>query len=149
VLTTVNLAHVAENSSWALAAALGVAAMLALIPRCEPARKRSMLLWCMAGVLYVGFMLLFDIPTYWARHVTDEIVGRHFMTFAQGLADVSHRRVVSYRWADWQSEIVWMTLYFSVAVWLSISLVNARIPVLHLRASQGRRPLPVRGGVQI
>jgi hypothetical protein len=123
--------------------------MLTLIPRCELARRRSMLLWCAAGVLYVAFMVLFDIPTYWARHVADEVVGRHYLTFAQGLADVSHRRVVSYRWADWQGEIVWMTLYFSVAVWLSISLVNARIPVLQVRAQKGARAVPVRGRVQI
>jgi hypothetical protein len=149
VLTTVNLAHVAENSSWALAAALAIAAILTLIPRCEPARKRSMLLWCMAGTLYVGFMVLFDIPTYWARHVADEVVGRSYLTFAQGLADVSSRRVVSYRWSDWQSEIVWMTLYFSVAVWLSISVVNARIPVLQGREARRPRVAPVRGRVQI
>jgi hypothetical protein len=41
--------------------------------------------------------------------------------------------VVSYRWEDWKTEIVWMTLYFSVAVWFSISLINARVPVMRMR----------------
>jgi diacylglycerol kinase (ATP) len=40
------------------------------------------------------------------------------------VADVSSRWVVSHRWQDWQGEVVWMTLYFSVAVWLSIGSVQ-------------------------
>jgi hypothetical protein len=42
--------------------------------------------------------------------------------------DVATRWVVSYRWADWKSEVTWMSLYFSVGVWVSISLtyVSAR-----------------------
>jgi len=42
--------------------------------------------------------------------------------------DVSGRWVVSHRWEDWKSEVAWMTLYFSVAVWLSIALVHAPLP---------------------
>lgn len=130
VLTTTNLAHVAENSTWALSAALVVVAMLVILPRCELPRRRVLFAWCVAGMVYVAFMALFDVPTYWARHVADEALGRHYMTLAQGLADVSQRRVVSYRWEDWRTEVVWMTLYFSVAVWFSISLINVRIPVM-------------------
>jgi len=47
---------------------------------------------------------------------------------AQGVLDVSGRWVVSHRWEDWKSEVAWMTLYFSVAVWLSIALVHAPLP---------------------
>jgi hypothetical protein len=36
--------------------------------------------------------------------------------------------VVSHRREDWKSEVAWMTLYFSVAVWLSIALVHAPLP---------------------
>lgn len=132
VLTTVNLGHVAENSTWALSALLVTTAMLTILPHCAAPRRRVLLAWCVAGLAYVAFMVLFDVPTYWARHVADETLGRQYMTLAQGLADVSHRRVVSYRWEDWRTEVVWMTLYFSVAVWLSISLVNARVPVTRL-----------------
>ena len=39
--------------------------------------------------------------------------------------DTFERRVVSYEWKDWKSEVIWMSLYFSVAVWLSISLIHA------------------------
>lgn len=133
VLTTTNLSHVAENSTWGISAALVIAAMLAIIPRCEAPRRRVMFVWCAAGTAYVAFMFLFDVPTYWARHVADVAAGRHYLTVAQGLADVSQRWAVSYRWEDWKTEVVWMTLYFSVAVWFSISLINARLPVMRIR----------------
>jgi hypothetical protein len=63
------------------------------------------------------------------RHVADQAANRHYLSIAQGLADVSHRRVVSFRWEDWKSEVVWMTLYFSIGVWFSISLTQPRVPV--------------------
>ena len=44
---------------------------------------------------------------------------------AAGLADASQRWVVSHRWQDWKSEVLWMSLYFSAAVWLSISFIHA------------------------
>ena len=52
-----------------------------------------------------------------------------------GVADVSSRWHVSHDWAHWRSEVVWMTLYFSVAVWISIGLAHVRLP---LRADRPR-----------
>lgn len=129
VLTTSNVGHVAENSLWALSAVLGIVAIAAILPYVSSHRRRVLIAWCVAGVLYVAFMFLVDVPMYWARHLADEASGRHYMTLMEGLADVSQRRVVSYRWSDWQSEVVWMSTYFSIAVWLSISLIHARVPV--------------------
>jgi len=148
VLTTTNLGHVFENSTWGICAALVVIALLAILPRCA-APRRKLLFLCIAGATYVAFMFVFDVPTYWARHLADQAHGRHYLTLAQGLAEVSHRRVVSYRWEDWRSEIVWMTLYFSVAVWFSISLVHARVPAMRSTAVVPPRPFPVRGRAQI
>jgi hypothetical protein len=128
VLTTSNLGHIFENSLWGVSGALGVAAIVSIIPRCVAERRPAMVAWCVAGALYVAFMFRFDVPTYAARWTANQAAGKHYLTIAQGLADVSHRRVVSYRWDDWKTEVVWMSLYFSAAVWISISLVQARIP---------------------
>jgi hypothetical protein len=51
--------------------------------------------------------------------------------------------VVSYRWEDWKSEIPWMTLYFSVAVWISIALVHVPASGPYSRAGTPRRSHPV------
>lgn len=126
VLTTNNLGHVAENSLWGVSAALVLGVIALNIPRFPAVRRRMLIAWCAAGVLYVAYMFLVDVPMYWSRWLADQARGRHYLSVAQGLIDVAHRRMVSYRWDDWKSEVVWMSLYFSVAVWISISLISAR-----------------------
>jgi|KBSSwiStaDraftv2_1062776.scaffolds.fasta_scaffold00578_6 hypothetical protein len=137
VLTTSNLGHVAENSLWATAAVLIVAAMISVLPHYTGQRRWVLFGWCLAGLTYVAFMFLIDVPTYWMRHLADEAANRHYFSIAQGLADVAQRRVVSYRWEDWKSEVVWMTLYFSLGVWFSISLTQPRVQVV--RSADSRR----------
>lgn len=128
VLTTSNLGHVVEESIWGLCAALMVVSLLALWPRCAPNQRPLLATWCVAGVVYVAFMFLVDVPMYWSRWLADEASGRGYLSLAQGLADVSGRWTVSHQWEDWKSEVIWMSLYFSLAVWLSIALVHAPVP---------------------
>lgn len=125
VLTTSNFGHVLEESIWGLCAAGVALSLLVVRPRC-PAALRPLLLLCSAvGLGYVAFMFSVDVPMYWARWVADEAAGRHYFSVAQGIIDASTRWVVSHRWEDWKSEVTWMTLYFSLAVWLSIGVVHA------------------------
>ena len=128
VLTTSNIGHVAEESIWGLSAALWVTSAVTLWPRCSARLRPLLAAWCIAGVAYVAFMFLVDVPMYWSRWLADEASGRHYLSIAQGLLDVSGRWVVSVRWDDWKSEVAWMSLYFSVAVWLSIALIHAPVP---------------------
>jgi len=102
-----------------------VASVVALYPRCSTNGRSMLAACCVAGVAYVAFMFAVDVPMYWSRWLADEAAGRHYMSIPQGVLDVAARRVVSYRWVDWKSEIAWMSLYFSVAVWFSISLIHA------------------------
>jgi hypothetical protein len=143
VLTTSNLGHVAEESIWSLTATLMVASVVATWSRCRATRHPVLVVCCVAGAAYVAFMLLVDVPMYWSRWVADESSGRHYMSIVQGVHDVAGRWVVSHRWDDWKSEVVWMTLYFSVAVWASIGLIHA--PMLResqpRKRSDGRAPL--------
>lgn len=132
VLTTSNLGHVMEESLWGLSAAMLVASFLFLWPRSDPAHRPFLALASACGLGYVVYMFAVDVPMYWARWVHDEWRGHQYLDFAQGLADVSGRWVVSLHWTDWESEVVWMSLYFSVAVWLSIGLMHAS-PTLSTR----------------
>lgn len=125
VLTTSNLGHVMEESLWGLGAALLVASLVAICPRCAPKQRPLLALWCVAGVLYVVFMFLVDVPMYWWRWMADEAAGRHYLSLTQGVLDVSGHWVVSHRWEDWKSEMTWISLYFSVAAWISIALIHA------------------------
>lgn len=130
VLTTSNLGHVLEESFWGLCAAGLVVSLVGLLPRCGRLRP-ILLLGAVAGAAYVVFMFGVDVPMYWARWVADEVQGRAYFSLTEGVIDASARWVVSHRWSDWESEVVWMSAYFSVAVWLSIGLVHcpARWPL--------------------
>jgi hypothetical protein len=125
VLTTSNLGHTAEESIWALAAAALVASVLAMWQRCQ-FKQRAVLAACgFAALVYVCYMIFVDVPMYAARWLADGQNGRHYLTAAEGFKDIATRWTVSHRWQDWRSEVVWMALYFSVCVWISISLVHA------------------------
>jgi hypothetical protein len=124
VLTTANIGHVIEESLWGLSAALLVGSLFSVWPRCSVHLRLPLLLTGIAGVAYVAFMFLVDVPMYWSRWLLDEASGRHYLSLQQGVLDASARWVVSHQWQDWKSEVAWMSLYFSVAVWLSISLIH-------------------------
>lgn len=130
VLTTSNVGHVVEESLWGLCALLLVTSLVSFWPRCSATLRPLLAASCAVGIAYVLFMLLVDVPMYWSRWVADETSGRHYMSITQGAIDASERWVVSHRWEDWKNEIAWMSLYFSVAVWLSIALVHAPVEEL-------------------
>ena len=126
VLTTSNLGHVIEESLWAVTAAVAAATM-ALLARRHVGRTRAILASAaLAGTAYVAYMVVVDVPMYYARWLADEAAGKTYLAIADGLADAATRWTVSHRWSDWRSEVVWMTLYFSVAVWISIGLAHMR-----------------------
>ena len=127
VLTTAQRGHVFENSIWGLSAVLVVVSMLMIGPRRLADLYLPMIAWCVGGTAYVAFMFFVDVPMYWSRWRADQAAGRHYLSISQGVVDVRRRRVVSYRWEDWKSEVPWMSLYFTVGVWSSVSLVYASV----------------------
>lgn len=123
VLTTSNRGHIYENSLWGISAAL-IAICLVATAICVPDdRTLALGVYASGGVLFAAYIFTVDVPMYRARWLADLAQQRKYMTIAQGLADVRHRRVVSRRWEDWGGEVMWMTLYFSFGVWVSISLI--------------------------
>lgn len=125
VLSTSNLGHVIEETIWGFSALLLVVSMVAMWSRCPASWRPALVAGCVAAVAYVAYMFLVDVPMYWSRYVADEMMNRPYLSIAEGVLDVSERRVLSQRWEDWKGEIIWMSTYFSVAVWISISLIHA------------------------
>lgn len=136
VITTANVGQVLEALLWTATGALAVVGMWLLLPTASGLQRRMLLIWSIAGAAYVTFMCWYDLPMYWARWRADQAHPRPFFGLTQGLLDAAERRIVSYRWADWRGEIAWMSLYFSVAVWASVSLVSVSI-----RQARGHSPV--------
>jgi hypothetical protein len=125
VLTTRQRGHAIENSLWGFSAALMVAGLLVIGPRRFADLYPVTLAWCVGGAAYIAFIFLVDVPMYWSRWLADQASGRPYLSIAQGVVDVCRRRSVSYRWEDWRNEMQWMSLYFTLGVWSSLSLVYA------------------------
>lgn len=124
VITTSNLGHVVEELLWGLSATLVVISLAAFRPRCPTGWRPALSIAVIGGSLYAAYMFFVDVPMYWARWLADEALGHGYLSFQEGIVDLVARRVVSHRWEDWESEIIWMSLYFSVAVWISIGLIH-------------------------
>lgn len=139
VLTTSNIGHVVEESIWGLCATLLVVSFILAWPRADSKVRPLLAAGAVLGLCYVLYMFQVDVPMYWSRWVLDSEHGRQYLSVTQGLLDTSTRWIVSHRWDDWKTEVVWMSIYFSIAVWLSISLMHlpVRWPARRAEFNQG------------
>jgi len=144
VITTSYLGNALENSLWTLTFLLIAAAMLRL-SRDFLGVARFAIGVTIAGIAgYLIFMLTIDVPMYVERWQADVSAGKTLFGFFTGLQDVSTRWAVTHSFAAWRDEIAWMSLYFSVAVWMSLALCSFGFMKHHLplycRASSEWRP---------
>jgi hypothetical protein len=124
ILSTNYLGHVIENSIWTFSAALLLASFISLWPQSEGKQRYFLAVLMIFGAGYIAFMTRVDVPMYWSRWQEGVLSGMQYLSLAQGIADASQPCVVSFDRDVWHMEIPWMTLYFSLAVWVSISLVH-------------------------
>ena len=71
---------------------------------------------------YLAFLAAIDVPMYLRRWRAEVANGRKLLSPLQGLRDASVRWVVTHDIAEWKDEILWMSLYFTAAVWGSLAL---------------------------
>jgi hypothetical protein len=124
VVTSNYLLHAVENSLWTFAAMLGLAGFLSLRPQAEAGSARFLEAACACAGGYVAYMAAVDVPMYLSRWHTD-VAGDGSLPLAQGLRTLLERCIVELRWEAWHNDVPWMTLYFTVAVWISIALAHA------------------------
>jgi hypothetical protein len=122
VLTANYLLHAVENSLWALAAALALAAFLALRPRAGAATARFLGAASAAAAIYIAYMVVEDVPMYLARW---RAAGGFTVPLDEGLRTLLERCVVRREWSAWREDATWLTLYFTVGVWISCALPHA------------------------
>jgi hypothetical protein len=124
VVTSNYLLHAIENSLWTLAALLGLAGFLSLRPQAEAATARFLEAACACAGGYVAYMVAVDVPMYLSRWQADA-AGDGSLPLAQGVRTLLERCIVEPRWEAWHNDVPWMTLYFTVAVWISIAIAHA------------------------
>lgn len=139
VLTSSYLLHGVENSLWTSAAALTVGAFAQVRSGLDDRGRRALAAVIGGGAVYILFMLAVDVPMYLARWQTDLAAGNQGLTVTEGWREILQRCTVVRDWAAWRQDVPWLSLYFSVAVWISIAL--ARVPPLRAEVAADRRIL--------
>jgi hypothetical protein len=137
VLTRNNLHHAIENSLWTLSAVVAAAGIASLWPHAGGRRRGFIAAAVACAAAYVAFMVSYDVPMYLGRWHAGIPVGRDYLGFGAGLEQILERCTVERDWARWRQDAVWLTLYFTTAVWMSISLAN--VPSLKADASRAAR----------
>ena len=127
VLRTNYLLHAIENSLWTLMAALIVAAFLSLWRHTADQRRRFFALAIAVASSYVAYMAYFDVPMYLSRWRTDLATHHQYLSFSAGFGEIVQRCTVMREWSAWREDVPWLTLYFTVAVWISIALAYAPV----------------------
>jgi hypothetical protein len=122
VLTTNYLGNAIENSLWAVAFFVVGIGLCRLLPEFD-GPVRVVLAIAITGIAaYLAFLMTVDVPMYLGRWRAGLADGSKLLTPLEGLRDVSTRWVVTHDLAEWKDEMVWMSLYFSAAVWASLAL---------------------------
>jgi hypothetical protein len=122
VLTTNYLGNAIENSIWAVAFFVAGIGLCRLLPEFD-GPVRVVLAIATVGIAgYLAFLITIDVPMYLTRWRAKVADGSKLLRPLEGLRDASTRWVVTHDLAEWKDEIVWMSLYFSVAVWASLAL---------------------------
>jgi hypothetical protein len=124
VLSRNNLLHAVENSLWTLGAALVLYVALALRGAVDDSSRRILTAAAAGIVAYLAFMIFVDVPMYLERWYAGVSAGFTGQPLADGWAQIVARCRVVRDLAAWRADIPWLTLYFSVAVWVSIALAR-------------------------
>ena len=148
VLTTNYLGNACEESIWALVSALLVVGLSMSWSQHEGRARQYLSVAIFFNVAYFAFMCLVDVPMYLARWRADEAGGRAYLSLADGWRDAAYRWVTTRSWQDWREEIPWMSLYFTVGVWVSIALSRAPYSS-HQAAPAGATRKPALGSTAV
>lgn len=125
VLTTCYLGNVIEESIWATSVLLLSIGALTILPRASPRLKPWLIAGALVGAGYFAFMARVDVPMYFTRWRADAAAGKTYLTILEGVRDAATRWRASGDFSEWRTEIPWMSLYFSVAVWISVGLTRS------------------------
>ena len=121
-LTTNHLGNAFEESLWAFDAALMIVVFALCYTKVEAQVQRFLQAGFVLAIAYVIFMVTVDIPTYVNRWQESAIAGKQYLSIAEGFVDIQ-RYTVTGSYEEWQYNMVWMTGYFSLAVWISMLMV--------------------------
>jgi len=123
VLTLNHIGHAVEELLWSIMAVLIAAGLVIYSKQTGGGLPFWVAFGLIASAATAALILFVDIPLYITRWRTGRRAGLRYLRIRQGLKDAFVRRRVTHANEDWRNEVLWMSLYFSAGVWLSLGLV--------------------------
>jgi len=133
VSTNFNLFNVIEESLWAIYAIVLLAIFTISIKNISKRTKKyniiknTFIIGIILLILYICYMITIDIPLYFKRYlyyIDDSKVEK----INHGLRSMFQCRIITNKYSDWNTEIIWMTSYFTLWMFLlfGIYYVNSK-----------------------
>jgi hypothetical protein len=123
VITLNHIGHAIEELLWSIMVALVAAGFVIYSQHAGG----GLPLWVVIGLIAcagtTALIMFVDIPLYIARWRTGKRAGLRYLRIRDGLKDAFLRRQVTHAVEDWRNEVLWMSLYFSAGVWVSLGIV--------------------------
>ena len=123
VITLNHIGHAIEELLWSIMVALVAAGFVIYSQQAGG----ELPLWVVIGLIAcagtTALIMFVDIPLYIARWRTGKRAGLRYLRIRDGLKDALLRRQVTHAVEDWRNEVLWMSLYFSAGVWVSLGIV--------------------------
>jgi hypothetical protein len=123
VVTLNNMGHAIEELLWSIMVGLVAAGLVIYWQHTGGALPMWIAIGLIASAGTAALILLVDIPLYITRWRIGKRAGLRYLAVVEGLKDAVVRRRVTQAREDWRGEVLWMSLYFSVGVWVSLGLV--------------------------
>ncbi len=119
-LSTNYLGTAIEESLWAVAAAITVYGFYLARPHYRGIQRTFFNFGMISGIGYILYMLCIDVPEYVFNWWEAEALNKTYLSISEGFSEVCQVWHLTHAYEDWRYEFVWMSLYFSVAVWMSL-----------------------------
>ena len=123
VATLNHIWHAVEELLWSIMVGL-VAIALVLYWRHTAG---ALPMWVPIGLVACAgtaiLILAVDIPLYISRWRIGKRAGLRYLRVVEGLQDAVVRRRVTQTHDAWRKEVLWMSLYFSAGVWVSLGII--------------------------
>ncbi|MFT4969617.1 MAG: hypothetical protein ACI9O4_001366 [Chitinophagales bacterium] len=114
-----------EESLWAVCAGIFVIGMFKALKYYEKKQLMFIRLALISGLGYFTYMITVDVPSYIRGFISNQADGKVYSGVMEGIVEVATQWRLTHVYDDWKYEFVWMTLYFSLAVWGSMLIVNS------------------------
>ncbi|KAL3768206.1 hypothetical protein ACHAWU_001896, partial [Discostella pseudostelligera] len=127
-VTTNYIGSIVEESLWAMCAFLSIVALLRCYNEYVGREQRDFIHKALTlNMVYFTYMVSVDVPNYIKGHIANTTDGTSYYNLIDGLKTLINitEHKITWSYEDWRYAMCWMTLYFSIACWSSIGVVNA------------------------